>query len=75
MEAHRSGDSLTMCLRGPRSEETLSLHGAAESCPRREINLEMCTCTAEACGNHGVCCECLRNHWNVEGTGLPVCFR
>ena len=29
---------------------------------KQELNLETCTCGAEDCPRHGICCECLSNH-------------
>lgn len=29
---------------------------------KQELNLETCTCSAEGCPRHGICCECLRHH-------------
>ena len=38
---------------------------------KREQNLKGCTCTA-ACGNHGICCECVRHHRELHQ--IPGCF-
>jgi hypothetical protein len=29
---------------------------------KQASNLETCTCGAESCLRHGICCECLRHH-------------
>jgi hypothetical protein len=75
VQAHRAGGSLTACLRQARPAATLALHGSPAACLHREATLEVCTCTYEPCGNRGICCECIRNHWTEDGTGLPACFR
>ncbi len=65
----------TACQRGvKRPPETLNLHGSLD-CPNRERNLEGCPCTYEPCQKRGVCCECIRNHWSVDGTDRTACFR
>jgi hypothetical protein len=38
-------------------------------CANHAINQEMCPCTNVECGNHGICCECLRAH---VGYGQPT---
>ena len=73
--AHRQGGSLTACMRTPRSEATLEFSGSEEPCPRRELTVLTCACTYEPCGNRGICCECLRNHWSSDGSGRPACFQ
>lgn len=35
-------------------------------------NAMRCNCTWEPCSRKGVCCECLRYHWNQQE--LPACF-
>ncbi|HUS93513.1 MAG TPA: DUF6485 family protein [Phycisphaerae bacterium] len=42
-------------------------------CQRRESNREKCTCTNDACDNHGICCLCVENH-RSQGQ-LPACLR
>jgi hypothetical protein len=75
VEAHYSGGSLTACMRTPRPAATLALKGSPDACLRRETNLEFCACTYDPCGNRGICCECLRNHWTADGKGRTACFR
>ena len=41
-------------------------------CSNAKKNAESCTCTYTACGKRGMCCECLRSHWN-RGE-LPGCL-
>lgn len=38
---------------------------------QKEKNKEYCNCTYP-CSKKGMCCECLRYHWNMEE--LPACF-
>jgi len=35
-------------------------------------NLQFCNCTYEPCGKKGICCECIRYHWNIGE--FPACF-
>lgn len=42
-------------------------------CPNKTKNEEKCPCPYKDCKNHGVCCECVRNH--RESGNLPMCFR
>jgi len=37
-----------------------------------EQNKEKCNCTYEPCSRKGICCECLRYHW--QAGELPACF-
>jgi hypothetical protein len=39
---------------------------------REEENKESCTCTYPGCSRKGVCCECLRYHWQHKE--LPGCL-
>jgi hypothetical protein len=73
--AHRQRASLTACLRTPRPAATLGLRGSGEPCPRQSVTILNCTCTYEPCGNRGVCCECLRNHWSSDASGRPACYQ
>ncbi|MGE5532329.1 MAG: hypothetical protein ACM3VW_09460 [Bacteroidota bacterium] len=34
----------------------------AEQCANYALNIQMCPCTNEGCGNRGICCECLQAH-------------
>jgi hypothetical protein len=38
-------------------------------------NLEFCSCTWEPCGNKGVCCNCVRNHFTADGMGRVACAK
>jgi hypothetical protein len=75
--AHRSGGSATACMRGKeRPEETLSLRGLVIRCDNAARNAEACPCpSGEGCVKNGVCCECVRNHWTVDGAGRTSCMK
>lgn len=42
----------------------------------RECNIEKnkvkCNCTYEPCNKKGICCECIKYHWQLGE--LPACF-
>ena len=42
----------------------------------KECNVEKnkagCNCTYEPCSRKGICCECIKYHWQMEE--LPACF-
>ncbi len=65
------------CMRGAkkRPEETLSLVGIADSCDMQVRNAQACSCSADSCERFGWCCECVRNHWALDGTGKVACVR
>jgi hypothetical protein len=37
-----------------------------------EQNNKKCNCTYEPCNRKGICCECIRYHW--QSGELPACF-
>ncbi|MGC8816301.1 MAG: DUF6485 family protein [Candidatus Hadarchaeum sp.] len=37
-----------------------------------EKNKQDCSCTYEPCPRKGICCECLRYHWEMQE--LPACL-
>ncbi|MBL7142012.1 hypothetical protein ISS21_02935 [Patescibacteria group bacterium] len=39
---------------------------------RKEKNLKNCPCTYPGCERKGICCECLRYHW--QNGELPACL-
>jgi len=39
---------------------------------RSDQNLKRCNCSYEPCRRKGVCCECLKYHWDMEE--LPACL-
>ena len=78
IQAHHGGGSLNACMRGAeRNPATLSLstEAAARCLLNQERNLEFCLCTYEPCDNKGVCCNCVRNHFTVDGTGRTACMK
>jgi len=40
-------------------------------CKQKE-NLKSCPCTYPGCPRKGICCECIRHHW--EKGELPACI-
>ncbi|MFH1787968.1 MAG: hypothetical protein ABH834_01150 [Candidatus Altiarchaeota archaeon] len=42
-------------------------------CVNREANREDCTCLETSCSRHGICCECIRYHRNLNE--YPNCLR
>jgi hypothetical protein len=39
---------------------------------QKEKNSKDCPCTYPACSRKGVCCECIKYHWQQKE--LPACF-
>ncbi|PIS12221.1 hypothetical protein COT70_02080 [candidate division WWE3 bacterium CG09_land_8_20_14_0_10_47_33] len=39
---------------------------------RQKENLKSCPCTWPDCPRKGICCLCIKHHW--EKTELPACF-
>ncbi len=39
---------------------------------KKEKNLNKCSCTYPDCPRRGICCECIKYHW--ESGELPACF-
>lgn len=37
-----------------------------------EQNRKVCNCSYEPCARKGICCDCLRYHWQKRQ--LPACF-
>lgn len=78
LQAHASKGGTVACMRGvERDPGTMGLaREAAQSCgTNAERNLEFCVCTWEPCGKKGVCCNCVRNHFSVDGGGRVACMR
>ena len=44
-----------------------------EACVSYELNIQMCPCGSESCDNRGICCECVRSHYESES--LSACMR
>jgi len=47
----------------------------AVQCPNHEINQSMCPCLETMCANHGICCQCLRNHIGSTQWPLSACMK
>ncbi len=78
IQSHAAGGSTVACMRGTEREPaTVGLsREAAGSCDvNEERNLDFCVCTWEPCGRKGVCCNCVRNHFSVDGTDRVACMR
>ena len=78
LQAHYQAGSASNCMRGAkRNPETLSLstEAAAKCATNQARNAEFCTCTYAPCDNRGVCCNCVRNHFTVDGTGRTACTK
>lgn len=78
LQAHASSGSTVACMRAARRDpDTLSLAvRAAKGCETNQArNLEFCVCTWEPCARKGVCCNCVRNHFSVDGSGRVACMR
>lgn len=78
LQAHASREGLTNCMRGTkRNPDTLKLaaEAAAKCVTNQARNAALCTCGYEPCGNRGVCCNCVRNHFTVEGDGRVACMK
>jgi hypothetical protein len=43
-----------------------------KKCDNKKENLTNCNCTYEPCSKKGMCCECIKYHWNMNE--LPACF-
>ncbi len=39
---------------------------------QKESNAKDCSCLHKGCSHHGICCECLRYHKNMNE--LPACL-
>jgi len=45
---------------------------STEKCKNYEENLKDCPCTYEPCPRKGICCECIKYHW--DRGELPGCL-
>ncbi len=43
-----------------------------KKCDNQKENLTVCNCSYEPCSRKGLCCECIKYHWNMRE--LPACF-
>lgn len=78
LQSHASRGSVVACMRGTeRDPGTMSLAGEADArCEiNEERNKEFCVCTWDPCDRKGVCCNCVRNHFSVDGSGRVACMR
>ncbi len=77
LRAHAAKQSQSACMRGAkRAPQTMSLSAQArKDCANTEVNLEFCSCTWEPCDKKGICCNCVRNHFNTGGTDRVACMR
>lgn len=76
---HRGSEAwpLTTCMRETkRPEATVGLQGRTDmACVNLAANKAACACTAVDCERHGLCCDCVRNHWTGDGAGRVTCMR
>lgn len=78
IQAHYAAGKATACMGGTkRNPETMSLvTRAAATCAMNQArNLEFCVCTYEPCDRKGICCNCVRNHFTVDGRGRTACMK
>ena len=78
LQAHHSRGGQTACMKGAeRNPSTMNLlELAVATCSTNQArNAEFCLCTYEACDRRGVCCNCVRNHFTVDGTGRVACMK
>lgn len=78
IQAHAAKGSKSACMRGAeRSAATLGLASQAQSActANQPRNLDFCVCTWDPCGNKGVCCNCVRNHFSPDGSGRVACMK
>ncbi len=77
LQAHYAYQKPSACMRGAkRNPETMGLAlQAAKECKNQPRNLEACVCTYEPCERKGLCCNCVRNHFTVDGLGRVACMK
>ncbi len=78
VQAHSAAGKPNACNREPnrRDPATISLSELAVKCRTNyDRNLAFCPCDYQPCNNKGTCCSCVRNHFNVEGTGRVACMK
>ncbi len=78
LQSHAARDSKSACMRGiERDPATMGLASeAATSCETNvKRNLEFCVCTYEPCARKGICCNCVRNHFSLDGSDRVACMR
>jgi hypothetical protein len=78
LQAHHAGGSATACMRGAlRQPDTMDLaQRAVATCAANQVrNAEFCVCAYDSCDRRGVCCNCVRNHFTLDGTGRTSCMK
>jgi hypothetical protein len=78
LQAHHAAGKASACMRGAqRQPETMGLmQRAASACATNHVrNLAFCVCTYDTCDRRGVCCNCVRNHFTLDGTGRTACMK
>lgn len=66
------------CMSGVgREPATMELNLRAQAdCPtNKQRNLDQCVCTWSPCERKGVCCNCVRNHFTVNGSDRVACMK
>jgi len=78
IQAHAAKGGKSACMRGAmRDAATMALVSQAQKAcaTNQQRNLDFCVCTWDPCGNKGVCCNCVRNHFSTDGSGRVACMK
>lgn len=78
LQAHYAAGKPNACMGGAqRKPETmgLAMQAVKECLTNQARNAEFCKCTYDECERRGVCCNCVRNHFTVDGTGRTACMK
>ena len=78
LQNHAAKGSKSACMRGvERDASTMGLasEASADCAINKARNVEFCNCTWEPCARKGVCCNCVRNHFSVDGSDRVACMR
>lgn len=77
VQNHSLKGQKSACMRGVERPRSTRGHAGVASgkCGRHGGNLEFCPCDYESCGNRGVCCDCIRNHWGNATYPASACMR
>ena len=79
IKASIAAGAATECMKPgvERNPATVDLMAqAVQSCSlNHQRNLEFCVCGSDTCTRKGICCNCVRNHFTVDGTGRVACMR
>lgn len=76
--AHRAQGTHSPCMSGAkRDPATMNLNEkAAKDCPQnRARNQETCACASVTCANYGICCNCVRVHFKIDGSARVACMK